>query len=1365
MNKFGTWIDILGIDNIFGIVKILCLWIKNIKYHGISEDARKIAFAFHSFSWTYLQQTAPVISFIGSIPRPEYEQIQKIWQSTNDPIVLHGDAGSGKSSIALCLAKDLTNNGIPVLFIKSTDYPICSDPIDIIQRRMPLSTPLLDSIARLGKEKACAIIIDQIDSVAGTDLCKNLISFVKSMVNLPNVKILVISRTYESQNDPDISSLNFQKIESGNLNPEQAALYLARIGFTSTTNKLIEMSSNLLNLSILAEVARTNNNRTFNFENDANLWVRYFLIIQKNEGEDFFDFLLKLAYDTTSRGEMTFSIHFPNSEYRRKLFSRNILIEAPGRRFAFRHEQLQAFLCAYYLLPEKNNLKAILDKFGKNVSSDMISWLHKLYHLDFPHLELELIEEILAAYEILPFYSRIIVLENLRKQLDPSVESAKVINNYLLKDQAYNRFFFDGLDNPSWIHPLYKIGFFFSPPDPIEVNSGLFQLPLWPAGEYLARFANQYEDIVATVVQSTRTENWRVQEILVDAVLKISPTRTAELIPVVDAWLSGRFSDMLPNKLIPLADYLLENGLVDAATQILEYVITPVLPPIQSEYSKYRSAVRFRSDDYWVNEYCEKQLPKLIRSKPVNVVLVFDRNVKKAIELIKQGDPADAELLVGYYWRMDIPNYLSHQTHANALDILIDGLRDSLAELCKQNIKDGRTFLTAYLTSEHIIFKRIALYILRAFGQNYPDLLNQALLQRDYLENREYAKEYRGLMRDQFINTSLDVRSQVISWILSGPMDVDARAKRHAQWQNREATEEDQREIREGWVLFHLEIIRDFLTGDALTRLNELTALHGKPDITERSAIITTSWGGAPSPVSAEDLSQKSFEEIKQYFITYVPEDLFLNPRESLARTFQKLVSEDPGKFNVFASFLADASIRFVYVYHYLSGIREGIKNKGGKLTNEILSLCEYIMAQKDDPFVGSSSDHEPGLFAAQMEIAHLLGEALHSDDPYLTREQLDRIRALLIKLAHHSDPESDADSKTSFDPFTHSLNCIRGEAMHGILHYSLYLGRQQDKLSGEKSKEGHLEPEIQEILDEKLDLTVDPSLAVHSVFGAFVPQLHFLSHEWLENNLLKIFPEDKDMDTFWKAAWDAYIFASNVYRDVFKLLIPQYQRGLRLLSQPQDEEKHFSVSPYERLAQHIMFAYLAGLTDFDHENKLLDLFFENAPDSIRAQGVFWLSQVLENDKPSADDILWQKCWMLWQKRLEYAETQEVSRNTQEISDYLRWLANSPVDLDTLFPTLQKSVKYFHDRFDARQLIEYASKHSDQYPFYAVTLLQMAILSAKEVWLMPKDEDVEHILRAAMVSKNEEARVIAIDIINYEGERGNFRWKFLLDAR
>ena len=81
-----------------------------------------------------------------------------------------------------------------------------------------------------------------------------------------------------------------------------------------------------------------------------------------------------------------------------------------------------------------------------------------------------------------------------------------------------------------------------------------------------------------------------------------------------------------------------------------------------------------------------------------------------------------------------------------------------------------------------------------------------------------------------------------------------------------------------------------------------------------------------------------------------------------------------------------------------------------------------------------------------------------------------------------------------------------------------------------------------------------------------------------------------------------------------------------------------------------------------------MDLFFENAPDIIRANGIHWLSEVLDNNKPSLDDDLWKKCWVLWQTRLRIVKDKEISENTHEISEYMRWLKNCPVDLKTLFP-------------------------------------------------------------------------------------------------
>jgi hypothetical protein len=92
-----------------------------------------------------------------------------------------------------------------------------------------------------------------------------------------------------------------------------------------------------------------------------------------------------------------------------------------------------------------------------------------------------------------------------------------------------------------------------------------------------------------------------------------------------------------------------------------------------------------------------------------------------------------------------------------------------------------------------------------------------------------------------------------------------------------------------------------------------------------------------------------------------------------------------------------------------------------------------------------------------------------------------------------------------------------------------------------------------------------------------------------------------------------------------------------------------------------------------------------------------------------------------------------------------------------------KSVKYLHGRYESQQLVNYVSKHCEQNPLNAIILLKMAILSAKEPWWVLSDKDEEKILRSAITSKDEEAKKIAVDIINIRGEQGDFRMKHLLD--
>jgi len=410
------------------------------------------------------------------------------------------------------------------------------------------------------------------------------------------------------------------------------------------------------------------------------------------------------------------------------------------------------------------------------------------------------------------FYKNVEIIDKVIKKEKISSNEINLILNYV-SEEKYSRYFFNKLDNPSWIEPLYEKGMFYKIPSIIEIKPGTIICPDWPAGKYLARFADQFEDIIIDLIQNTITENYRVQEIFIDCLLKISPINIAKIIPKTDSWLDGRFSQMLPIKLQQLSEYLIVNGFPNEAIQILEYVIKPVLKLDKGELSQYFPPLQFRSDHYWVNDYLENQIPKLLKVKALETIEAFQIQLMNTIDLVKQKFPEDVENRIGYWWRIEISKNIFNRNDYDVLDILIDGLRDGMLELCSQSILSCQKIIESQYYSNHIIFRRIALYILRVHGEKNKNLLEKAFLNEDFLHIEEFRKDYCGLLRDQFKSISTECREKVISFILEGPRDIDQRAKRYAQFENREVSEKDRQIVQEKWKLYHLEILKDFLSG------------------------------------------------------------------------------------------------------------------------------------------------------------------------------------------------------------------------------------------------------------------------------------------------------------------------------------------------------------------------------------------------------------------------------------------------------------------------------------------------------------------------------------------------------------------------
>ena len=118
------------------------------------------------------------------------------------------------------------------------------------------------------------------------------------------------------------------------------------------------------------------------------------------------------------------------------------IISLLSLRLRFRHERLQEFLCAYGLFPGRPLALDIYNEYGELKGRRIVKWLHSLLHLYDEEGEARFVSEILSTEkEELTFYSRVVALDVLKEQNNPSQLIAEKITKYLW-DDVYDKYFF-----------------------------------------------------------------------------------------------------------------------------------------------------------------------------------------------------------------------------------------------------------------------------------------------------------------------------------------------------------------------------------------------------------------------------------------------------------------------------------------------------------------------------------------------------------------------------------------------------------------------------------------------------------------------------------------------------------------------------------------------------------------------------------------------------------------------------------------------------------------------------------------------------------------------------------------------------------
>ena len=925
-----------------------------------------------------------------------------------------------------------------------------------------------------------------------------------------------------------------------------------------------------------------------------------------------------------------------------------------------------------------------------------------------------------------------------------------------LKDQAPNNliahgYFFNKLTTVEWLEPLAAEGLFQRPPAPEPHENGI-HFVLWPQARYLARVAPDAPQAVADIIlEIPYTENIGVLMDLAEAACAMPPDQAVRLIDQAKAWASGPYAALmlLPERLGRLISHLADGGYVEAALGLAKVVLSLKRPPEESNQPSAQDGFRLRIrpeailSDWDYKEILRLRMPALVRSSGLDALRLICDSLDEALGIKRDAgkEGGDAQLIREDYsriWRGNIASP-SHPGNEDVQNSLVDAVRDAALQVVS-NHPDLIDEIVGELEGRRwTVFWRISLDILRQAATIGLPLACTRLADENLANNHGLESEYLQLLGAVFATLSSDCRRQILALIEAGPITSDLR----------EDLDKDRYISRWRWQM--LAAIRNALPAEWQNEWQRLGAEFGN-DLELRREGMIASWAGHPEAAGVERLGAMPLQEIGEFVGGFEPGDGFNEPSaDDLARELAQAVAADPGRFASGISVFNDVSLV------YKGGLVHGFKDaaEGGRVFDwgPVLILCQQVVSE-----AGTLSDRDSA--SARRATVDLIHSGLAPKGTEIAFEFRLRVWEILADLMEDPDPSTQRESEGSgFGPYELAINTTRGRAVEAAVYYGIWVCRHTN------SEGGHDDtftldqaPELQEALERHLDLRVDSSLAVRSVYGVYLPTLYGLDASWVSDNRGKLFPKDETRAGMRQATWEGYVCYARLNLSMLNLLRDEYDRSIELLGSPNLEERR---KPDEPLGKHLMIFYWHGRLDLD--DPMLIRFFEVASDEVRAQALANVGQNLRADhEPLPDDVA-ARLKALWEWRIERARTGVAGDYQAEMAAFGWTFASGELGdywgLGQLEATLSVAGQAAVDHLVAARLASLAA----DYPADAVRCLGLLVDGAKEAWQIHHwANDVEAILTSGLRSGDDDASQATRSLINRRGARGFLQFASLL---
>ncbi|PIT95673.1 hypothetical protein COT94_04510 [Candidatus Falkowbacteria bacterium CG10_big_fil_rev_8_21_14_0_10_37_14] len=939
-------------------------------------------------------------------------------------------------------------------------------------------------------------------------------------------------------------------------------------------------------------------------------------------------------------------------------------------------------------------------------------------------------------YQVLvekPFFDGITEIDKLLTIKNPTPDDVSNLTKCISKPE-HRRYFFQRCDNPNWLEHLKSINTFLSPQEPLR-EGGYIRFIVWPESQYLLRIADKKPQEVFDIIKGLNSTNQSVLDDFVGAAIKSPPEIAEQYVDLIckNKWIQNSYNLLLPDKVADLMDLLAGAGKTKVALKLARILFdTKVDPPVKvsDDTENPLSTVWYDAKPYFdtwrLGEIVKKKLTGLEEKDPVGLFSTFATTLRQAIELEGRVNPEDSFYEYSHIWR---PNLLSARLNReDAKNILLDGLVN-LIEKNKGNETVLREFVVILRTHPWALFRRIEILTYSTNPNPFAKEIEEILSEGKIIIAYNLRREYLPLLGKEYSKLSKNAKDAILKNIEQGP---DFK-------KNDNLTDEQFTRVQADWKGLYLKAIKDQLPQKEVKEYGEIVKKYGE-SVDNDGEIIT--WDGGQSPISSEELSALSAEDTLQYFVDYkIPDDPFARHSSGgLGMVFAGLVAENPEKYVLVAGSFFEKNIRPIFFYHLTHGLKDALQKGKSFDWVSVINIYYKILVENTRVSEPANND-EQDWNAVQRAVADFLGHALGKDTCNIPTSLREKVWAIILNLSEDPEPtpaDEQKDGEGGLDPMTLAINTTRGEAVHAVVNYGLWIARNLE----DKSIEVKMPPEMTALLDKHLDTKQDPSLAIRSVYGWRLPNLFYLNEPWLKVNKGKIFP--KSEPNYLLASWEGYL-ANNVIKELFTLLKQEYYDFIPHISSV-EKKGHRGADVEQRFPQHVMVIYV---NEFEHDD-FVNHFFEVATPKARAEAINFAGRVILRDLSGFNnkDEVKKRLGDLWDMRISLLP-EEMSE--EELQEFGWWFKVSPFERKDTLDRMIKTLEFVKSKIDVPyEIVEELKSYAIEFPIETIKILDLLVKPKRETYeYLYKKDEYREVIKLVKSTGNEEAKKNADVLINY----------------